>query len=386
MANTPFQWFGNTGQQITTPEQAQRKRAIAEALIGQSATPGKNWAEGLADVAAALSGTVLEGRVAEAETAGRERAGGLFADLAVNSDPNSIIAALTSPDSAWASPAQTSIASALLSSGLDRADPMYQMNLEKAQLELDRLRNPIPEGTNSITNYEYLVNNGVDPNAAQGMAFGGNGTTINNMGNIPAGYEVVQDPNTGATRMQPIPGSPAALEAEQAAAAAELRGGQQDTATNIITSAAQKARDALQSGAVTTGLAGNVFAADPSSQASELRRQLDVLKSNATVQNLSAMRAASPTGGALGSVTDKEGAMLAAMSGALDPSSPNFEQALDDYERVLLEVVHGPEMGRQVYESTRPPPREGQVVRSDDGEYRFLGGDPANPASWQKVR
>lgn len=144
MANTPFQWFGNTGQQITTPEQAQRKRSIAEALIGQSATPGKNWAEGLADVAAALSGTVLEGRVADAETAGRERAGGLFADLAVNSDPNSIIAALTSPDSAWASPAQTSIASALLSSGLDRQDPMYQIGLERAQLELDALRNPAP--------------------------------------------------------------------------------------------------------------------------------------------------------------------------------------------------------------------------------------------------
>jgi hypothetical protein len=135
MASTPFQW-GMGGQQITSPEQAARKRAIAEALIGQSATPADNWASGLADVAAALSGTVLEGRVAEAEQAGRERAGGLFADLAVNSDPNSIIAALTSPDSAWASPAQTSIASALLNSGLERQDPMYQAQLAKLQADL----------------------------------------------------------------------------------------------------------------------------------------------------------------------------------------------------------------------------------------------------------
>lgn len=129
-----FTW-GSGGQQITTPEQAARKRAIAEALIAQSATPASNWGAGLADVAAALSGTVLEGRVAEAETAGRERAGGLFADLAVNADPNSIIAALTSPDAAWASPAQTSIASALLNSGLERQDPMYQAKLAQLQAE-----------------------------------------------------------------------------------------------------------------------------------------------------------------------------------------------------------------------------------------------------------
>ncbi len=142
MATFPFQWAGN--QAITSPEQAARKRAVAEALIAQSATPGQNWSEGLADVAAALSGTVLQNRVDEAELAGRERAGGLFADLAVNADPNSIIAALTSPDAAWASPAQTSIASALLNSSLERQDPMYQLQLQTAQAELDALRNPAP--------------------------------------------------------------------------------------------------------------------------------------------------------------------------------------------------------------------------------------------------
>lgn len=135
MALSPFTW-GSGGQQITSPEQAARKRAVAEALIAQSGTPGQNWSEGLADVAAALSGTVLQNRVDEAELAGRERAGGLFADLAVNADPNSIIAALTSPDAAWASPAQTSIASALLNSGLERQDPMYQAQLAKLQADI----------------------------------------------------------------------------------------------------------------------------------------------------------------------------------------------------------------------------------------------------------
>lgn len=135
MALQPFQWLGT--QAISTPEQAARQRSIAEALIAQSATPADNWASGLGDIAAALSGTILNNRVSEAETAGRERAGELFTNLAVNQDPNSIIAALTSNDAAWASPAQTSIASALLNSGLERQDPMYQLRLQQAQAELD---------------------------------------------------------------------------------------------------------------------------------------------------------------------------------------------------------------------------------------------------------
>lgn len=134
MATQPFQWFGN--QAITSPEQAQRKRAIAEALIGQSATPANNWSEGLADVAAALSGTILEGRVSDAEEAGRERAGGLFANLALNQDPNSIIAALTSPDAAWGSPTQTSIATALLDNSMRQNDPMYQLQMEKLRSDI----------------------------------------------------------------------------------------------------------------------------------------------------------------------------------------------------------------------------------------------------------
>ena len=62
-----------------------------------------------------------------------------------------------------------------------------------------------------------------------------------------------------------------------------------------------------------------------------------------------AMRAASPTGGALGAVSDSENAMLAAKAGALDPSSPNFARDLDDYELTLLKIVHGPEAGQKIF-------------------------------------
>lgn len=180
---TPFQW-GMGGQKITSPEQAARQRAIAEALVGQSSTPGQNWSEGLADVAAALSGTVLNGRVDEAEAAGRERAGGLFANLSMSQSPDAIMAALTSPDAAWASDAQTSIASALLNQGMERADPMYQIGLETAQLELDALRNPVAPAQAPFTlGRGEMRFNGDGSVIAEGVPYSPDTVVNNNLGN-----------------------------------------------------------------------------------------------------------------------------------------------------------------------------------------------------------
>jgi hypothetical protein len=93
---------------------------------------------------------------------------------------------------------------------------------------------------------------------------------------------------------------------------------------------------------------------DPTSNAAELRRQIDAVKATATIESLNAMRAASPTGGALGNVTEGEGKMLAAKAGSLDPNSQNFQEQLNDYERTLYRVIyHSKEKGDAVFEATR---------------------------------
>lgn len=349
-----FLW-GSGGQKITTPEQAKRQRDIAAALLERA--PSENWAEGLGSITAALASNSINDRASTAEEEGAARAGGLFSNLAINSDPNAIIAALTNPDAAWASPAQTSIASALLNSGLERSDPMYQLQMQTAQAELDRLRNPAPDYPTSVQEYLYAQN---DPGFASWQAENGGGQTINvggapaNIGTIPPGYAAVEDPTSPAGyRFEVIPNSAPALEAEAAAAAAGNAQGSRDVATNTIVTAADQARKAYNSGAWTGGTVGNVMANIPESQAAEVRRQTDVLKANATVQNIQAMRNASPTGAALGALSDKEGALLVAVTGALDPASPNYPQQLDQYERTMLELVHGPELGKQIYDETR---------------------------------
>ena len=63
------------------------------------------------------------------------------------------------------------------------------------------------------------------------------------------------------------------------------------------------------------------------------------------------MRAASPTGGALGNVSDQEGARLASAYGNLEQSQSQaqFERNLKRVKNIYLDIVHGPGNG---------PPRE----------------------------
>lgn len=239
------------------------------------------------------------------------------------------------------------------------SDPLRQLQIQKAQAEVAQMQNPnanVPDAVKSLDlraqraglqpgSPEYnnfFITQGVKPPA--------------NVGAPPAGYQIVYDASGNPTSMAPIPGSPAAMEAEaQKKVLANQQSGK-STSSDVITNAARLARETLQApGLPATGMIGGALSGLPETNAAELRRQVGVLTSNATVENLNAMRAASPTGGALGSVTEKEGAMLAAKSGALDPNSPNFARDLEDYERTLLRVVHGQTKGDEIFNQTRKP-------------------------------
>lgn len=189
-----------------------------------------------------------------------------------------------------------------------------------------------------------------------GLMPAGPQTVVNNnmgeqsrIGTIPQGFALVPDPNDpSGYRMQRIPGGP-----EDQTAANERRQGARDTATSVIVPAAQRALDAAQNRTL-TGVVGRVASMNPANLNAEVYRQVDVLKGLASVQALQQMREASPTGGALGSVTERELAMLEGLAGALDPASPNFERDLSDYTRTLLRTVHGPQAGDAIFAQSFP--------------------------------
>lgn len=155
-------------------------------------------------------------------------------------------------------------------------------------------------------------------------------------GNVPEGYQ----PNGNG--IAPMPGSPAADKAKAAADQAAAQTSAANVTSDTVIGAAQKARDLAQN-QWNVGLVGAAQGVIPTSGAAELRRQVAVLRSTASISALNQMRQQSPTGGALGSVTEKEERMLADASGAINPDADpaDFLAQLDNYELTLLRIIHG---------------------------------------------
>jgi hypothetical protein len=174
---------------------------------------------------------------------------------------------------------------------------------------------------------------------------GGGGTSIYNVPDAPKNMQWEYDEMGRPIRVVPIKGSP---EEE----AARERESSKRSMTGIIGNAANKIRGAMSGGMLPeTGTISKALSYIGETDAAEVRRQVSVLKSQAQVETLNAMRRQSPTGGALGSVTERELSMLSAKAGALDPDADpeTFMAALDDYQRTLYEIVHGYDAGRELF-------------------------------------
>lgn len=286
------------------------------------------------------------------------------------------------------------------------SDPLRQLQIREAQSKLTPLGAPTKDADGnliqtdalgktsmlrpaesrptSVAEYEYYKSNlpqGQQPMPydtwATAKARAGAMNVSNNVstGTIPQGYEQFTDPETKAIRMRPIPGGP-----KDPTKSDNAKADSRSISTDVVTNAASLARAAMDSATLpTTGTAGKMLAGVGETGAAELNRQVNVLTANAKVENLNAMRAASPTGGALGAVSDSENAMMAAKSGALDPGAPKaqFQRALEDYERTLLRVVHGKEQGDAIFAQTRKSGPQAPPVQN--------GMTATNPQTGEKI-
>jgi hypothetical protein len=122
-----------------------------------------------------------------------------------------------------------------------------------------------------------------------------------------ANMDVAMNPDNTRT-MTPAAGSPQAVEqtgnrvkAESALASLELK-------NKVVTDKIDQALN--QSGMWTTGVLGAMGTALPGSPAYDLRETLKTIKANIGFEELQLMRDNSPTGGALGSITERELAFL----------------------------------------------------------------------------
>lgn len=318
-------------------------------------------------------------------------------------DPQVLMALAEVQGNPFASESDKAIANLLMNQTVQAMDPMRQLEMEKARLELQQMQQPqAPELPADVVELQWRAENaGLVPGTPEYQEFirtGGSGPLVDfsganiggeaqvapqpQIGTIPQGFSAVPAPDEAAGfRMVPIPGGPEDKSGQEAAAMDAAT-----TASDVVTTAANRALDAARNRQLGGFGQGVVAAVNPFSDSAEVARQVGVLGAQATIETLTAMREASPTGGALGSVTEGELQILKNKSGALDPSSPNFERDLADYTLTLLRTIHGKETGDLVFMQTwagdmpegfKPPqkaqPDAGEVPPGIDPEdWRFM--------------
>jgi hypothetical protein len=191
----------------------------------------------------------------------------------------------------------------------------------------------------------YQVNTAtgeLKPLSGKGMTVnvGGN----NDIGTIPEGWYVERDANGNVTGMKPIPNGPADIKQQTIDAADATKKGEKTTQADIVTTDIGRALDTVANDPEwTTGAGALLTGWQPGSDAKSVQGFIDTVKANASIDKLQKMREASPTGGALGSVTEREEAMLADTIGKLDPTMKreDFEYNLKRVFNIYRDIIDG---------------------------------------------
>ena len=171
----------------------------------------------------------------------------------------------------------------------------------------------------------------------------GSGVTVNTgnqgpqVGTIPQGYQLTKT-EEGAYQMAPIPGGPEDMTQKDA-----NRQAREQIQNEIVDTDIQNALDILDNNRFSAGFVGQVSSGVRQSPAGQLQATLETIKGNVGFEYLGQMRQDSPTGGALGQVSDFENRTLQTIAGNLDVGNdPNRLQYNLERLRVIRNaVVHG---------------------------------------------
>lgn len=158
--------------------------------------------------------------------------------------------------------------------------------------------------------------------------------------------------------------------AKRAVGEQERKAGEQRTA-DVVTQDIDRAINTIEANPNTaTGLMGSVYGkVSPGSPAGTLAGLLTTIKANTSFDKLQQMRQASPTGGSLGQVSDKENNLLQAAIGDLEQSRnpEELKYNLDRVRRTYQEIIHGPGKGGEPRYSPPSTQSKGQGAFSPKG-------------------
>ena len=153
------------------------------------------------------------------------------------------------------------------------------------------------------------------------------------VGTIPQGFELIEDTQTGGFRMRPIPGGPAATEMAAEEEQAEQRQELQQRAGQVVFEDIERLENLVENDSLLNpvlGLKGVAASVVPGTSRVDAESLAETVRANIGFDRLQQMREASPTGGALGQVSNQELATLQAVLGNL-----SFTQSQEQLERNL---------------------------------------------------
>lgn len=226
---------------------------------------------------------------------------------------------------------------------------------------------------------------------------------------VPKDYRPVWKGPERGWEVEVIPGTPS-HQAEQERGVARV--GTADTVLGSIDRALK------MSGDYSTGAYGNILRNFPGTNAYNLSAELENLGSAVQIEEIMKMRQSSPTGAAMGNLTEGEGRVLRSAKASLDQAQtkPEFDAALKRLRATYIDTVYGsrekvaalvkdgkvsqriadsieslreraeaegrPAASQEQTGATKAPPMVGEVRQG----YRYNGGNPADPSSYTKVQ
>lgn len=182
------------------------------------------------------------------------------------------------------------------------------------------------------------------------------------IGSIPEDMMVKPD-GKGGFSMSVIPGSKTDI-------ANKNRAGGQANTTDIVTDDINRALLKMDQAILpTTGLVGAGLSHIPNTASRDVAGLVQTIKGNIGIDKLQQMRQQSPTGGALGNVTESENATLQSLLGNLEQSQSDdqFRYNLKRVYNKYLDIVHGEGRGPARYDLGPAAPGPS----GDSGEIRY---------------
>ena len=231
--------------------------------------------------------------------------------------------------------------------------PIDAINARKAEAELKVLEDPPQSRVLTAEEKQQMglpVDGSfqIDQRTGKVSAIGGGNTNIRvDTGTIPPGYKAIRDESGNIISIEPLPGSKQAQEAAEAQTKADLNRQQTALKGDIVSQDIDRAIEAIDASGLPATASGSYLSWAPGTNAKKLAGLLDTIKANVSFDTLNQMRQASPTGGALGSVTENELKMLQSTLGSLDQSQDEatLKDNLNRVWNVYQDIVHGPGNG-----------------------------------------